>query len=326
MGRAMNLLHSRDANVVRRTIRRLHIRFWHASAARLEELLRHAGAPVSVIAHIKEIVNTCRICRMWTKPRPKAVATTRLSTAFNEIVQWDILFHRKIMVSHLIDEAIRWTTAAVLTDKEAVTLLTTITVQWLQPYGAMQVLVTDREAGLVSEEVAQWLGRWSVQLKPKAPGEHAQIVERHHAILRALFVKVEAQLAAEGIAVPFAVIVAECTLAKNVLTTIGGFTPYTALYGRSPPMMADFEPGSETKLDDSSGGVEGYSRHHLRLREVAVQSRVELTAKQRLTRALNSKTRVATEQLELEVGDQVDFHRTLSLGLSHCIHCQTIFT
>ena len=185
MGRAMNLLHSRDANVVRRTIRRLHIRFWHASAARLEELLRHAGAPVSVIAHIKEIVNTCRICRMWTKPRPKAVATTRLSTAFNEIVQWDILFHRKIMVSHLIDEAIRWTTAAVLTDKEAVTLLTTITVQWLQPYGAMQVLVTDREAGLVSEEVAQWLGRWSVQLKPKAPGGHAQIVERHHAILRA---------------------------------------------------------------------------------------------------------------------------------------------
>ena len=216
------------------------------------------------------------------------------------------------MVSHLIDEAIRWTTAAVLTDKEAVTLLTTITVQWLQPYGAMQVLVTDREAGLVSEEVAQWLDWWSVQLKPKAPGEHAQIVERHHAILRALFVKVEAQLAAEGIAVPFAVIVAECTLAKNVLTTIGGFTPYTALYGRSPPMMADFEPGSETKLDDSSGGVEGYSRHHLRLREVAVQSMVELTAKQRLTRALNSKTRVATEQLELEVGDQVDFHRPSS--------------
>jgi len=215
MGRALNLLHSRDENVVRRTLRRLHIRFWHASASRLEELLRHAGAPSSVMAAVKEIVDTCCICRMWQKPRPKAVATTRLSTAFNEIVQWDILFHKKVMVSHLIDEAIWWTTTAVLADREAVSILTAITTQWLQPYGAMQVLVSDRESGLVSEEVAQWLDRWSVQLRPKAPGEHAQIVERHHAILRALFVKVEAQLAADGIAVPIAVIVAEYTTCQE---------------------------------------------------------------------------------------------------------------
>ncbi len=124
-----------------------------------------------------------------------------------------------------------------------------------------------------------------MQLRPKAPGEHAQVVERHQAILRSLFAKVEAQLAAEGMNVPFAVVVAECTLAKNVLTTVAGFTPYIALYGRSPPPMAEFEPKSETSIDDESGGAAGYSRHHLRLREIAVQSTVELTAKQRLDSA-----------------------------------------
>ena len=43
-------------------------------------------------------------------------------------------------------------------------------------------------------------------------------MERRQAILRALFVKVEAQLSAEGIAVPFEVIVAENTLAKDKIT------------------------------------------------------------------------------------------------------------
>ena len=45
LGHALKLLHSRDPAFVRRTLRRLHVRFWHAPAKRMSELLRHAGAP-----------------------------------------------------------------------------------------------------------------------------------------------------------------------------------------------------------------------------------------------------------------------------------------
>ncbi len=40
---------------------------------------------------------------------------------FNHIVQWDILFHRKVMVSHLLDEYITLTVASILADQTPAT-------------------------------------------------------------------------------------------------------------------------------------------------------------------------------------------------------------
>ena len=51
---------------------------------------------------------------MWAIPLPKSLTTVRLATDFNQVVQWDILFHRKLMISHLLDEAIRWTAGSML--------------------------------------------------------------------------------------------------------------------------------------------------------------------------------------------------------------------
>ena len=61
MRRALRLLHSVDPGVVERTLRRLHIRLWHAPAARMIELRRMAGAHTAAIKLVKEIVDTCRI-------------------------------------------------------------------------------------------------------------------------------------------------------------------------------------------------------------------------------------------------------------------------
>ena len=79
--------------------------------------------------------------------------------------------------------------------------------------------------------------------------------------------------------------------------------------GRDPIILRDFEPLSETQLDDMSAGIPGTSRHHMRVREISVQSIVQQTAIQRLERALGSKTRLAVEQLDLKPGDLSDFWR-----------------
>ena len=201
--RSLKLLHSTNDTVVRRTLRRLHIIFWHAASAKLIEILRLAGAPHSALKLVKEIVDTCRICRMWARPTPKSLTSVRLATDFNQVVQWDILFHRKLMVSQLLDEAIRWTAGSVLKGKSAEYLIAAIMTHWVRHFGSMKVSVADGEKGLASEEVAQFLDRALIQLKTKAPGEHAQMVERHHEPLRRLLLRVEAQLHSEGPSVPW---------------------------------------------------------------------------------------------------------------------------
>ena len=121
--RSMRLLHSSDDAVVKRTLRRLHIRFWHAAAAKLVEILRMAGGPRRALNLVKDIVDTCRTCRAWERPPPKSMTTTRLARDFNDIVQWDIFTVRQYVISHLLDEAIRWTVAAPMADKTPTSII-----------------------------------------------------------------------------------------------------------------------------------------------------------------------------------------------------------
>ena len=85
MRRALRLLHSVDQGVVKRTLRRLHIRLWHAPVARMIELLRLAGAPTAAIKLVKEIVDTCRICRLWWMLTPQSMTNVGLALAFNHV-------------------------------------------------------------------------------------------------------------------------------------------------------------------------------------------------------------------------------------------------
>ena len=137
------------------------------------------------------------------------------------------------------------------------------------------------------------------------PGTHAHSVERHHDLLRRVLHTTETQSLEEGVNLPFEVVLAECVLAKNVMLSVAGFSPYQALYGRLPPLMAEFEPASDLQLTDTVGGVVGASRHHHLVREIALRSMVDMTAKQRVERAAKAHTRRTTESLDLVRGDQV---------------------
>ena len=62
-----------------------------APAQRLSELLRYAGAPTSATAMMKEVGQTWRVCRLWMRKGPSSMATTLLTTGFNEWVHLDIV-------------------------------------------------------------------------------------------------------------------------------------------------------------------------------------------------------------------------------------------
>ena len=132
-------------------LRRLHIRFWHASTARVTEILKAAGVPAETLKLIKPVVDTCRTCRCWAKPTPKASAPLIMATELGMAVQWDILFYKDKMISHLIDEATRFTVASVLPGKSGVDFVRAIDKDWVRIFGPPRLIVADGETGLDSE-------------------------------------------------------------------------------------------------------------------------------------------------------------------------------
>ena len=138
LGRALQLLHSLNQGVVRRTLRRLHVRFWYMVTKRMQELLRHAGAPQSAIKTVPEIVETCRVCRMWTRPTARSMTRTRLAQEFKAMVQWDLLVACDWMLSHCLDEALRWSIFPRVPSKSLTHILGSITLNLLRRYRPMK--------------------------------------------------------------------------------------------------------------------------------------------------------------------------------------------
>ena len=90
------------------------------------------------------------------------------------------------------------------------------------------------------------------------------------------------------------------------MLTVGGSTPYKALYGRAPRILLGIEQfdgmGETERLNPSL-------RHANRLREISAQSMIEGSARARLGRAVNTRTTMAAQMLQLQLGDEVDFFR-----------------
>ena len=139
-------------------------------------------------------------------------------------------------------------------------------------------------------------------------GAHAQIVERHHALIRDTFLKLRAQCAAEGLVLADELLLAETVFSKNALLMIKGSTPYNAVLGRTPAILAEFDSPAVSQVSDGLGGE--CSKNIVRVRELALQTMIESTAVERIKRASATQARPAGEQHQLSPGDSVDVFRT----------------
>ena len=90
--RAITAFRSGRPEIQRQLLRRLHVRWWHASTTKMQHILRQAGISGPVIDMCKSICETCRICREWAPPGHRPMAKTRISTAFNQVMHADLLF------------------------------------------------------------------------------------------------------------------------------------------------------------------------------------------------------------------------------------------
>ena len=59
LSKVLRVLRTANPNMCKLTLRKLHLRWWHAQAAPMRRLLTHAGVPQSVTDLIQDVVDTC---------------------------------------------------------------------------------------------------------------------------------------------------------------------------------------------------------------------------------------------------------------------------
>ena len=308
LGRVLQDLRSVREGVVRRALRKLHIRWFHASAQRMKTLLTAAGVSPEIMVLVQQIVDTCDICRNWTRPGPRTVTSATVTTRFNEEIQVDLLFYRDKIVLHMIDRTTRFTVARRITSKHLDSVVEGIMSHWVGLFGPPNRITSDQEGALQSPEAAALLESRGIKLHLLAKQQHASIVERHHAILRRQLHVLEEQSTAEGLRLAFDAILGEAVYAKNALFAVGGASPFEAVFGRTPPLLGvvDAEIGDSPDDRDSD-----------RIRQIAIQSMIQATAESKMKRANRGKSRMPGELLDLQVGDAVEFYRRATTKDAH---------
>jgi hypothetical protein len=188
------------------------------------------------------------------------------------------LFVEDKIIMHIIDEATRYSCARLVDNKQTATIIDMLTEAWFTYFGPPQLILSDQEGALISEESAVWSERWSTSFRFKPKGSHANIVERHHQILRDQLHKILAQARLEKLELNFNRILSEAVFAKNILTTVHGVSPYMAVFGRFPGALKEMETPGISLVDD----FQGTHKHATRLRELAMASIVEGVAQDRI--------------------------------------------
>ena len=115
-------LRSWNPAVIRKELRKLHLRWWHAKEPKMRELLQAAGLDKARLDFIKPVVDACRECRAWQRPGHSILPSVSLPTKFNENGECDLLFYKRHIAYHIIDCAIRLSDGCEIHNKETPTL------------------------------------------------------------------------------------------------------------------------------------------------------------------------------------------------------------
>ena len=157
-----------NPEVVKRRLRRIHLRWYHASAPAMTRILAMIGCPDSAIHMVRDVVATCRVCRTWTRKAPDTKIAVRLSIRFNQRVQVDLMFYEcaatplggnasssvrpppNHIVLHIVDECIRWSVAIEIAGNTPEDIIDAIVTHWFKVYGKPELMIWDGERAMVS--------------------------------------------------------------------------------------------------------------------------------------------------------------------------------
>ena len=243
IGNSVRALRTNNEAVIRRVLRKLHVRWWHASAQTLTRMLHRAGVPQKALDLVPSIVHSCTVCREWSRPGPTSASNSAIPDRFNEQVECDLIFISGHTILHMLDRCTRWHAAEVIPNKEAATLINGISRLWFQTHGPPKELIMDGEGGISgSDDAKLFLNHHGVRLVVRPKDTHARYIERRGAIFRDCVHRLVTQCNVDGLNVPFERVLAEAVFAGNALLTVNGSTPVQCRLWPSAARLAQCRP------------------------------------------------------------------------------------
>jgi hypothetical protein len=286
----------------------LHRRLYHRKSDELRELLHKSGVPLRALTLVNEACNRCDVCRRWAAVAAKASVKTRLSGRFNHLVYADLVFigQPAMMFFVCVDDAIRYTTCMFLEWKDFSCLEKALRRSWIQHFGPMSIIRSDREGSMASEAFGVVCEKLGIVRELVTAGEshgflgpldrRVQIIRNHAPIIMDLLAEANITIEPEDLA-------AEIQIDLNTGLSYAGVTPYACLYGAHPRPV--FTEDSE-EISASSDAEPFYEHQQIRLRSCAAFQRALI--QYRVQRASTARPRKEL-QSSYSVGDTVDIYR-----------------
>ncbi|CAE7455783.1 RE1 [Symbiodinium sp. CCMP2592] len=308
-----------EHEAIKRKLYLLHAATGHGSTRHMIDALKRRNAKPLVLQLAKEF--TCSICQERAKVKPRQVASLeplppKFHTVSADIGHWmhpQTKEHQNFMV--VMDEGSRFRVAKILTKGQKQTPSGAVCTNylsegWFQIFGKPKTLRLDPAGSFRGEHMSSFCDRHGIYLDI-IPGEaHWQIGVTEQAVqgLKQLMDKLAA--ADPEVSAEECLSVAVSTF--NQREMVRGFSPTQHVLGHSPDSTGR-HIHSATLLPEEpilSSSPEELKRE-ARLRAEAEKALADWTAQQRVTKALNSRTR---PHQQYQPGDLVFFWRTQESG------------
>ena len=219
--------------------KRLHVKLGHASAEKLETLIKHStilGKPKGWKEKVRRIVADCNICEENTHQTRRNKVTGMRSKKFNDSVAIDLAewygpgSESKLIICHMIDEFSRLSGGGVVKSKEPKEIIECVLIHWISKYGCPTKILHDNGGELVNDlflKMTDVLNIRSVATPSYSPfcnGVVERVVKR--TMTRMRHDNATSYLISEAI-FNYAV------MAKNSLMNKNGYSPHQIVFGHS---------------------------------------------------------------------------------------------
>ena len=227
----------KDDDEAMEDLARMHHGMGHPSQKSFELMLKNDG---SLTKNVHDLVNKlyklCVTCYKFKKSKPIPKVAPPMSRHVNDCMTIDLKLYPKLgkNVMYMIDDFSRYVTAAVIHDKEAVTITKEFLDKWVfgTPYGPPSSVHTDNGTEFVNKvfrEMTEKLGIRHTTTGSFSPFSNG-LNERNHHTVDLMMEKIME----EDEDISFEDALAKAVYAKNTMLNVHGFSPAQILTGRQP--------------------------------------------------------------------------------------------
>ena len=282
---------------------RLHKQFGHPKSARLIDLIKTAGiSDKDLLDMVKDLDKSCEICMRYKRPSSRPVVGFSLAHNSNETVAMDLKQFWGVYILHMVDHAIRYSAAAIISSKQKEVIINKIFRYWIAIFGTPNLFLFNN-GGEFNNELFRKMGeQLNINIKTTAAESSWSngIVEKQNGVIGNMMKKVMSDIGCT-----LEVALAWCISTKNLLLNSYGY--------RHNQLVFVYNPNFPSVMQNKPPPLEGVIASklialHLNVLHSARIRFIESEADKKLCMALRHRTRFSTSKV-FQSSDQVFYKR-----------------